>query len=225
MSVYGSGSFIVKRLQRRMFIRHAGVLRGRVLDIGCGGKPYEQMCRAVRYVSLDVDAGAVPDIVARAEKLPFRDASFDGVVLTEVLEHVPDPGQAVREMARVLKPGGYCYVSVPQSWPLHYEPQDFWRFTRFGVRHLFLRQGVDIVNEERLGGLISLIGQHVAEAGWLLVAHALRNVMAARSAERIAGVVWLPWSLAWYWCGRLGDRIEQREALCWVAVGKKRLVS
>jgi SAM-dependent methyltransferase len=67
--------------------------------------------------------------------LPFPEASFDGVVLTEVLEHCQDPHGAIHEVHRVLKPGGLLLVTSPFLWPTHGiegEYRDYWRFTRQG---------------------------------------------------------------------------------------------
>jgi len=63
------------------------------------------------------------------------DASFDGVLLTEVLEHCTDPKTAVGEVWRVLRPGGLLLVTSPYLWPEHGvegEYRDYWRFTRDG---------------------------------------------------------------------------------------------
>jgi SAM-dependent methyltransferase len=63
--------------------------------------------------------------------LPFPDAAFDGVILTEVLEHCTDPKAAVAEVFRVLKPGGTVLVTSPFLWPDHRteDYKDYWRFT------------------------------------------------------------------------------------------------
>jgi ubiquinone/menaquinone biosynthesis C-methylase UbiE len=66
--------------------------------------------------------------------LPFPDAVFDGVVLTEVLEHCVNPPAAVGEVFRVLKPGGLLLVTSPFLWPDHRtdDYKDYWRFTEQG---------------------------------------------------------------------------------------------
>jgi SAM-dependent methyltransferase len=76
--------------------------------------------------------------------LPFEVASFDTVVCTEVLEHVPEPAQVVREIARVLKPNGYVILTTPLYYPIHEEPYDFFRFTPFGLRHPFNEAGLEV---------------------------------------------------------------------------------
>lgn len=66
--------------------------------------------------------------------LPFPDAALDGFILTEVLEHCTDPPAAMREVFRVLKPGGLLLVTSPFVWPWHgtADYHDYWRFTHQG---------------------------------------------------------------------------------------------
>src|SRR6185295_1906588 len=78
--------------------------------------------------------------------LPFEDESFDGVLLTEVLEHCVDPKWACGEACRVLKRGGLLLVTSPFCWPEHGvegEYKDYWRFTRHGWEQL-LSSFVDV---------------------------------------------------------------------------------
>lgn len=77
--------------------------------------------------------------------LPFADATFDGVVLTEVLEHCVNPPLAVSEVHRVLKPGGLLLATSPFFWPWHgtREYEDYWRFTFQGWK-LMLRDFHDV---------------------------------------------------------------------------------
>jgi SAM-dependent methyltransferase len=70
---------------------------------------------------------------------------FDIVFCTQVIEHVPDPGALVEETFRVLRPGGFLVLTGPFWWPLHEEPHDYHRFTRYGFSHLLARAGyVDV---------------------------------------------------------------------------------
>lgn len=65
------------------------------------------------YVSFDISSARGVDIRGDATRLPFRDATFDVVLCSHVLEHVRDDAQAMREMRRVLRPGGWAVVDVP----------------------------------------------------------------------------------------------------------------
>src|SRR3974390_3306125 len=103
----------------------AGYARGKLLDVGCGQRPYEKtfFAGATQYIGADyLTDRSRPDVICSALDLPFPPESFDTVTSTEVLEHVPDPMLALREMQRVLKPGGCLILSAPQYWPRHEVP-------------------------------------------------------------------------------------------------------
>lgn len=97
-----------------------------------------------RMKTLEIAAGPGIDYVGSAEALPFADNSVDLIVTQEVLEHVPDPFQAMREIHRVLKPGGSAYVQLPFIIGYHPCPQDYWRFTEHGIRQLAEQAGFAI---------------------------------------------------------------------------------
>lgn len=85
------------------------------------------------------------DVIGNLLALPFAADSFDGIVLTEVLEHCADPMRALREVYRVLRPGGLLLVTSPFWWPDHHTERypDYWRFTEQGWR-LLLRAFADV---------------------------------------------------------------------------------
>jgi SAM-dependent methyltransferase len=88
-------------------------------------------------------AGTNVHVVASAEHLPFPDAIFDLVLSQEVLEHVRDPFQAMREMKRVLKASGLMYCQVPFTIGYHPGPTDFWRFTKEGIIQMVQQAGLN----------------------------------------------------------------------------------
>lgn len=93
----------------------------------------------VDYKVLDKVVDYKPDIVGDIHALPVADNSIDAFICIAVLEHVEEPQQAVKEMHRALKPGGYCYIYVPFLY--YYHPmkgyyKDFYRFTYDGVEYL-----------------------------------------------------------------------------------------
>ncbi|MDX6442776.1 MAG: hypothetical protein QOE43_2505, partial [Gaiellaceae bacterium] len=89
------------------------VRRLRVLDVGCGDRPYEPLFKdAAEVVGFDVPGNAHADLHGTIDAIPVEDASFDVVLCLQVLEHVPDPAAAVRELRRAVKPGGRVLLST-----------------------------------------------------------------------------------------------------------------
>ena len=113
-----------------------------VLDVGCGDRPYEQLLvGASRIVGFDVPGNAHADLHGSIDALPVEDASFDVVLCLQVLEHVPDPAAAVRELRRVVRPGGRVLASTHGVYPYHPNPEDLWRWTNSGLDRLFRENG------------------------------------------------------------------------------------
>jgi len=125
-------------------------LRGRVLDLGCGLQPYRGLLdKSVQYVGVDIAAAPGVDVVIEeGAGLPFPDTSFDGVLSTQVFEHVADLEQCVAEIRRVLKPGGTLVLSVPFIYQLHGKPHDYRRLTEYGVVQMLRGFSVDTVRRE-----------------------------------------------------------------------------
>lgn len=92
---------------------------------------------SLECVDADIDFTPITKVLLDAHKLPFADASVDGVVAQAVLEHVIDPFVCVEEIYRVLKPSGLVYAEVPFMQQVHGRGYDFHRFTRLGLLHLF----------------------------------------------------------------------------------------
>lgn len=117
--------------------------RFRVLDVGCGPKPYLPFFApyASEYVGVDVVPHPAADLVGAVEALPVEDGRFDVVLCTQVLEHCDAPDQAVRELRRVTAPGGRVLASTHGVQVYHPSPQDLWRWTHEGLRRLFESNG------------------------------------------------------------------------------------
>jgi SAM-dependent methyltransferase len=142
--------------------RCASFVKGAVLDVGCGARPYEKtfFAGASNYVGMDyLSDRSRPDVISSALQIPFRDESFDTVVSTEVLEHVPDPLRALREMRRVLKRGGFLVLSTPMYWPRHESPYDFFRYPYDGVLYLVKESGFELTKLYSRGRSYALLGQ------------------------------------------------------------------
>lgn len=114
----------------------------RVLDAGCGDRRYEALLSgAAEIVGFDLPGNPRADLHGSIEAIPVEDAAFDVVLCLQVLEHVPDPAAAVRELRRVVGPGGRVLCSTHGVYPFHPNPDDLWRWTHTGLEHLFRDNG------------------------------------------------------------------------------------
>lgn len=111
--------------------RFRGLAKGLVLYIGSGSDTLD-----ADYVNVDYEDHRSVDIVADAHDIPFRDQTVGSVISIAMLEHVRDPNQVVREIARVLAPGGIVCSLIPFMQPFHASPWDFQRYTLPGIRAL-----------------------------------------------------------------------------------------
>ena len=108
-----------------------------VLDVGGRIQPYRSLMesRLKAYIATDLRFTPLVDVLARAEQLPFPSEHFDLVICTQVLQYVPEPGRVTAEIARVLKPAGYFFLSVPSACPSD-ASEECWRFLPAGLRYL-----------------------------------------------------------------------------------------
>lgn len=146
-------------------------MRGHVLEIGASAsrrrgqfRPPIEACRSWIYV--DINEGARPHIVGDLEQLPVRDGGFDTVVCLEVLEYVESPSRAVREIRRVLAPGGHMVLATP-FLSRRDTPHDFWRFTDEGLRFLLERAGFEVVLLARQGGALGVVVNVLKHIIWV----------------------------------------------------------
>lgn len=113
-----------------------------ILDAGAGECAYKKYFSHCKYVSVDLAIGEDNwnynnlDYIAPLDNLPLDDNSFDAVLCTQVLEHLERPGEAVKELYRVLKPGGKLFLTAPMAHNEHQVPYDFYRYTSYGLKSI-----------------------------------------------------------------------------------------
>ncbi len=151
-------NWLAMRMGNRAMRERLDRIRGVVVDLGCGRRPFEQdiLRRAERYIGVDWPQtlhGLRADIAADLNRpLPIRDGAADAVISLSVLEHLREPEQLLREARRILKPGGFLYVSVPFQWWVHEAPHDYYRFTRYGLEYLLGKAGFERIEVEENSG-------------------------------------------------------------------------
>jgi SAM-dependent methyltransferase len=133
---------------------------GRLLDMGCGYVPLYDAYRDLVSENICIDwqntAHVNPyldQMVDLTGALPFERGSFDTVLLTDVLEHIPEPSSLMCEIARILRPGGKLILGVPFFYWLHEVPHDYFRYTEFALRRFCEQSGLRVVELVPYGGL------------------------------------------------------------------------
>ena len=169
------GKLNSSRIHLAAFIRRAAssVPPGsRVLDAGAGDCAYAPLFAGLAYESADF--GQVSKRYGKLTyecdltAIPVEDERFDLVLLTQVLEHLPDPLTALRELHRVLKPGHRIWLTQPLYYQEHEQPYDFYRYTQFGLRHLLGSAGFRIEELSWLEGYVGTLAYQFDLAGHAL---------------------------------------------------------
>ena len=144
--------------------KYALEMPGRVLDFGCGSKPYRSLFSG-EYIGVDFaksghdHSNEEIDVFYDGKKLPFPNASFDAVLCSEVIEHLFNLEELLQELHRVLKPEGRMLVTCPFVWNEHEAPYDYARYTRFALADIFLKNHFMILAGERIGSNIEALHQ------------------------------------------------------------------
>jgi SAM-dependent methyltransferase len=164
-----SPHFIARNSLSKYIIKYAKLIKGgKLIDIGCGEKPYEKYFDVEQYIGLEIRCGGheeakkTANIFFDGKILPFDNGSINWILCTEVLEHISEPGEFLKEFNRVLTPAGGVILSTPQTWGLHEEPYDFYRYTKYGLKYLFEKNGFEVVHSAQTTGIWGTVGQRLA---------------------------------------------------------------
>lgn len=197
-------------LARRHVPVELSVCRGIVVDVGAAGQWLRtRLDPDARYLALDLPLadgstyGGQPDVFADAQALPLADDSVDAVVCFEVLEHVDDAVKAVTEATRVLRSGGYYFVSMPFMYPLHDRPSDLRRATPYGLSRSLADAGLEVLSVRRMmravetAGLLAALavvgGLHGGGWRWSLLPLAAPTVLMINLGAWFLAHVWPDW--------------------------------
>lgn len=141
--------------------KYSNKCRGKLVDIGCGNKPYLRYFSLIdEYIGVDIDNNEA-DIVANAESLPIKSNSIDIVLCNQLIEHVSEPSKIIVEINRILKEEGILILTAPQMGRLHGEPNDYYRYTKWGLKYLLKKNNMKIELIEPHGGVFRAIGSHL----------------------------------------------------------------
>lgn len=164
-SVFCNAFYLSRRGIFEGIRRHAPRLSGRMMDFGCGSKPYRDLFHVQEYVGVDIEvsghasAHKRADVFYDGQTLPFSDGCFDSILASEVLEHVFNLDMILAEMARVIRPGGIALITIPFAWDQHEVPYDFARYTEWGIKHLLERHGFSVEVQEKTSTHIETVAQ------------------------------------------------------------------
>lgn len=178
-------------------------LSGRVLDVGCGRKPYRALfAQASDYIGLDVVPGGADIVVKTDAAWPLPNDAFDVVFSTQVIEHVENLSHTLREISRVCKPGGRIVLSFPFLYNEHGTPFDYQRFTVHGAARL-LDFDVEVLSAQ--GGYGStVVGMTL---NWLNDSLNLNKL--TRLVKALILPIWIPFCLLMNVIGLLLDRLDR----------------
>ena len=154
----------------------------RLLDAGAGEARHAALFPRQHYFGVDLAVGDANwnygklHCIADLGALPFAPLSFDAVLNIVTLEHLPDPARALREMARVMRPGARLLLAAPHEWEVHQSPHDYFRYTRHGLQYLLAQSGFVNIVITPAGGYFRLLARRLLNglqffaggARWLL---------------------------------------------------------
>lgn len=205
MISYLKKTFLFNQSSRDGWVKQQAALipaGSRVLDVGAGSCPYRVYFSHCDYRTHDFEKLSSSQLrdkrgygqmnyVGDICSIPVEDGSFDVVLCTEVLEHVPEPIRAVNEFSRIVKPGGKLIMTAPLGSGLHQEPYHFYGgYTPHWYRRFLGDAGFGEIQIEPNGGFFSFYGQEC-----------MRFILALAPWRSWRLLLWFPyWCLCVPWC-------------------------
>jgi len=169
----GVGSRLMVDLVAGFYDRNLPIhAKGRLLDLGCGKVPlfaaYSKL--VTDNICVDWENSLHPNAYLDFEcditaSLPFKDGEFDTIILSDVLEHIPQPERLMADMARMLSANGKLILNVPFFYWIHERPHDYYRYTEFALRRFVDGAGLKLLQLDAVGGspeaLADMLAKHL----------------------------------------------------------------
>lgn len=139
-----------------------------VYDIGCGDKPFASFLqgKVKEHVGVDIEDGFYSsnhiDLVGTAYHVPIEDCAADAVISSQVIEHLDDPIKALKEINRIVAPGGILFLSFPFLYPIHAEPHDYARYTEYFMEKKLKEYDFEVLEIDPIGGFWYCAGSFFA---------------------------------------------------------------
>lgn len=166
LSFFINNNFLIRKNLKKVIKQNEGFLTGVLLDFGCGTKPYKKLFNKIdSYIGVDYkiegreEGQKMVDVFYDGKNIPFKDAEFDSLLSTEVLEHVFNIDELLKEFNRVLKINGKAIITTPFMWEEHEMPYDFARYTTPALEYLYKKNGFEIIKNYKTGNQIEVIFQ------------------------------------------------------------------
>jgi SAM-dependent methyltransferase len=158
---------LVAEFYGRAFATHA---RGRLLDMGCGKAPFFEAYRShvstvecIDWVQGPHGSDYLDQACDLTGTIPYADGSFDTILLSDVLEHLPEPMNCWLEMNRLLDTGGKVLLNVPFYYQIHEAPHDYYRYTEFALKRFAEASGFKVEELTSIGGALEVLADLTAK--------------------------------------------------------------
>jgi len=165
----------------------------KILDAGAGELKFKKFCSHLKYTSQDFGQydgtgdkkglqmkdwdNSKLDIVSDIINIPLPDKSFDAILCTEVLEHIPEPILAIKEFSRILKPGGNLILTAPFCSLTHFAPYHFYSgFNRYFFEKELKEFGFEIKEITPNGNFFSFIAQEIRRIPYVVENNSKKRV-------------------------------------------------
>jgi SAM-dependent methyltransferase len=195
--------------------------QGALVDLGCGRVPlyaaYKDHVSSITCVDWANTLHPNPHLDLEQDlngPIELPDASFDTVILSDVLEHIRKPEILVAEMHRLLRPGGHVLLNVPFYHGLHERPHDYFRYTEYALRSMAEDAGFEVLHMETTGGAPEILADVLSKT---MLTVPLIGRFKARSVQAFTG-----WFVRSGWGRKVSKRTGTDFPLGYAVVLRKR---